>query len=383
LCSLHNTQINLARRNLGPADALLIAKAIRSNLQLSILKLCYNALRDEGAITLAKALKMSNGHHHRALSVLDLGFNEIGDSGCQAIAFAGVAGNYNLQSLYLTGNRIGEKGAIALARAFLHGTGIVALYVSANCIQSTGMAALAVAVTTNDERLAGPAACAVSEQAPTRRMQHLHLSDTHIGQEGFESVAGLVLSTASLKTLCLSGNNIDDQDMMLLSHALAQNKSIPLETIRLGYNHISCQGVECFMNAVWGSLTLKEIMLNHNKIKDRGAQLCAVVLTSISLVNLDISFNRISTVGIKALMKNLSENGTLGSLSLCGIPIDLNASKAVSYALAYNTSLRELYLDNCSTGYSTQRHIVAGVVSNRRSSLSVLTGFAVGCKFRC
>ncbi|GKY99470.1 hypothetical protein MPSEU_000901300 [Mayamaea pseudoterrestris] len=370
--------INLARRNLSPAEAPLIATAIQANPQLTELKLCYNLLGDAGAHIIATALRNNAGQPHGTLLTLDLGFNEIGDVGCDAIAVAGVTGNYIMRSLYLTGNKIKKNGALSLARAILHGTGLTSLYLSANTIGSTGMTAIALAVARNDERLASPEAYAISTEAPSRRMENLHLSATLANQDGFEAIAGLVLSTASLKALCLSGNNIDDHDMVLLSHALAQNKSIPLESIRLGYNHITCQGVECFMNAIWGSSTLREVMLNHNKLQDRGAQLCAVVLTSISLRILDLSFNRVTTVGIKAIMKNLSENATLHSLSLCGIPIDLNASKAVSYALAYNSSLRELYLDNCSTGYSSQRHIVAGVVSNRRSSLSVLTGFAVG-----
>jgi len=191
-----------------------------------------------------------------------------------------------------------------------------------------------------------------------------------------------LLSNSSLKSLCLSDNNLDDQDLLLLAQALTQNKLVPLESLNLSFNQITCQGVECLMNAVWGSQTLRELKLDNNKIKDRGAQLCAVVLTAVRLESLDLSFNKVSTIGIKALMKNLSENSSLLSLGLSGIPIDQNASKAVSYALAYNTSLQELYLDNCSTGYASQRHIVAGAVSNRYSSLRVMTGFAISSKFR-
>jgi hypothetical protein len=40
-----------------------------------------------------------------------------------------------------------------------------------------------------------------------------------------------------------------------------------------------------------------------------------------------------------------------------------------------------LNLDNCSPGYASQRHIVAGAVSNRKSSLRVLTGFSLSRKF--
>ena len=170
------------------------------------------------------------------------------------------------------------------------------------------------------------------------------------------------------------------EGMLLLSQALSQNKLVPLESLELSFNQITCLGVECLMNSVWGSKSLRELKLDNNKIQDRGAQLCAVALTSIDLEVLDLGFNRISTVGLKALMKNISESTSLALLGLSGICFDQNMSKAVSFALAYNTSLRALYMDNCSAGYSAQRHIVAGIVSNRRVSLRKLTGFSLGRK---
>ena len=169
--------------------------------------------------------------------------------------------------------------------------------------------------------------------------------------------------------------------MMLMSQAFSQNKNVPIENLELSFNEISDQGLEFLMNAVWGSQTLKKLKLDNNKIQDRGAQLCAVVLTSIPLELLDISYNKVTTVGIRAIMKNVSENESLKSFAMAGIPIDQNSSKAISYALAYNSSLNVLRMDNCSAGYSSQRHIVAGMVSNCRGSLRVFTGFYIARKF--
>ena len=80
-------------------------------------------------------------------------------------------------------------------------------------------------------------------------------------------------------------------------------------------------------------------------------------------------------------MKSLSENESVKCISLSGIPMDQNASKAVSYALAYNVSLEVLNIDSCCIGYSGQRHIVAGIVSNRNVKLRLVTGFSLGCKY--
>jgi len=359
---------------LGVEEALLLKEAIAANPRLCVLKLAYNDLGDEGVAIIASAL-LRDGKHHQ-LSVLDLGFNSIGDKGCGALAVNCLAGNYNLQTLYLSGNQIGEKGALSLAGAILHGTGLQILHLSANSIGPSGMKAIAGAIAKNDSRWTETAA--TSGECLVRRMEELHLGSASITSDGFVAVPAMLLSNTALKSLCVSNNNLDDRDMLLLSQALTQNKLVPLESLFLSFNEITCQGVECLMNAVWGSTTLRNLKLDNNNIQDRGAQLCAVVLTSIALETLDLSFNKVTTTGIKALMKNLSESTSLRTLGLSGIPIDQNASKAVSYALAYNASLEALYLDNCSTGYASQRHIVAGAVSNRKSALRVVTGFSIG-----
>jgi Ran GTPase-activating protein (RanGAP) involved in mRNA processing and transport len=361
-------------------DAKLLKQAIHANPQLSVLKLSYNALGDEGAAIIASALQLPNGEHHGHLSVLDLGFNSIGDKGCEALAVHGLAGNYTLQTLYLSGNNIGEKGALSIAGAILHGSALLNLYLSANKLGPIGMKAIAGAIAKNDILVSSLGAIEAASKS-AHSMQELHVGSSSIRSEGFLAIPRMLLTNSSLRSLCVVNNGIDDDDLALLAQALSQNKNLPLETLRLSFNEITCAGVEHLMNSIWGSPTLRELKLDNNKIQDRGAQLCAVVLTSIPLEILDLSLNRITTVGIKALMKNLSENTSLLSLGLTGITIDQNASKAVSFALAYNSTLQAIYIDNCSAGYASQRHIVAGVVSNRTSSLRVLAGFHLARKF--
>lgn len=373
-------QINLCRRGIGIEEAKILKEAIIANPQLCVLKLSYNNLGDEGASIIATAISHGDQRHHQ-LSVLDLGFNSIGDVGCGSLAVFCLAGNYNIQTLYLSGNQISEKGALSIAGAILHGTGLRSLHLAVNQIGPVGMKAIAGAIAKNEARLTQAISTGEIDGSFVRRIEELHFGSAAITSDGFIAIPGMLLSNSSLRTLSVSDNSLDDQDILLLAQALTQNKFVPLESLQLSFNEITCQGVECLMNAVWGSTSLRVLKLDNNNIKDRGAQLCAVALTSIALETLDLSFNKVTTAGIKALMKNISENTTLRSLSLAGIPIDQNASKAVSYALAYNSSLTAFYLDNCSTGYASQRHIVAGVVSNRRSSLRVLTGFGISRKF--
>jgi Ran GTPase-activating protein (RanGAP) involved in mRNA processing and transport len=376
-------QIDLSRRGLTEETAELIGNTLRCNPTLAVLKLGYNDLGDKGTSVIASACS-KDGRHHQNLTVLDLAFNEIGDEGCTALSLHMIAGNHTLRNLSLSGNNIRRKGATALAGAFMHGCALSRLRLSSNRIGREGTRLLAQAIAESENRvqqlMQRQGGIKIGYNIKPVTLEELFLDDTSMKAKGFATLSSMLITNYNLSTLSLTNNNVDDQDMALLSQALAQNKQLPLKSLILSFNNISCVGVECLMNAVWGSPTLREIKLDNNKIQDRGAQLCSVVLSSIRLAVLDISFNKITTVGIKALMKSLSENDSLQSLALCGIPMDQNASKAVSYALAYNQSLNRFNIDSCGVGYSGQRHIVAGIVSNRNVKLRALTGFPLARK---
>ena len=389
-------------------DANIIKLALLRNPNISVLKLSYNNLRDEGTAILASAMgrmkeespnESMDGDknmyprtrklvHHPSLSVLDLGFNNIGDTGCASLATLVIAGNSNLETLYLSGNNIRGPGAMALAAAIAKGDshcGLSTLHLTANRIGVFGTRGLSLAITEAEGRRQQAIATAAatrngepSQGDNVRSIRELHLGGTGMGSTGSLAVTNMVLTNYSLRVLSLSDSGITDRDLALLSQSLSKNKTIPLEKIELSFNQISCVGVESFMNAVWGSKTLTDVRLDNNRIADRGAQLAAVTLTSVRFKILDLGFNRITAVGIKVLMKSLSENTSLESLILSGNSLDINAAKAVSYALAYNRTLKNLYIDNCSVGYAAQRHITAGIVSNPRLALKVITGFRLG-----
>ncbi|KAL7550044.1 hypothetical protein ACHAWF_013282 [Thalassiosira exigua] len=466
--------INFSQRSLGHRDAELIKSAILSNPQLSVLKLGYNNLGDVGANLIASAIHSGgNGEsgtttefkgesvgeqhddchrqrphrrqrrrHHPSLSVLDLGFNNISDTGCASLARLAVARNPALSTLYLSGNAVREAGALALAEVIAGGCGLTSLHLTANRIGPRGVKGLTrgmaefdvtmqmaqqdrenrMALEEEQRRRKEAAVKAEREKMEQskdggddddvdlellginddafgkneegnlsaepdddlsrlrgfRCLRELHLGGTRMESPGCLSVSNMLLTNLTLRVLCLSDNGLNDQDLSLFSQSLSRNRELPLEVLRLSFNRLTCVGVETLMNAIWGSKTLREIKLDNNRIRDRGAQLAAVVLTSVDLTALDMGFNRLTIVGIKALMKSLAENRSLETLTLSGNVLDTNASKAVSYALAYNRTIQRLYVDHCSLSYAAQRHIAAGIVSNSNLALRVMSGFPLG-----
>jgi len=393
--------------------------------------------------------------HHPSLSVLDLGFNNIGNEGCTSLAQLAVSSNSQLSTLYLSGNAIHEQGSLSLANVITKGCGLKSLHLTANNIGSRGVKGLMRSIaefdvtvqmarqdyenrmaleeeeeevgkkkrmgkekngllkseeeknvdddvdleslginsdegkedeeqvkvdnaTANNSDGGSSPADDLSRLKGYKCLEELYLGGTHMGSTGCLSVSNMLLTNLSLRVICLSDNGLNDQDLSLFSQSLSRNRELPLETLRLSFNKLTCVGVETLMNAIWGSKTLREIKLDNNQIRDRGAQLAAVVLTSVDLEVLDMGFNRLTIVGIKALMKSLAENRSLQTLTLSGNVLDTNASKAVSYALAYNKTIRKLYVDHCSLSYAAQRHIAAGIVSNSNLALRVMSGFPLG-----
>lgn len=351
-------------------------QAILSNPHLSVMKLSYNRLGEEGAAIIASSLPCEDGSHHR-LAVLDLGFNSIGDQGAGSIAVDCIAGNMNLQSLYLSGNKIRSEGAMSIAGGILRGSALTQLHLSANNIGPMGVKAIAGAIAEIEAKRSNAAVTGGQIDQRLRSVEELHIGYTLSKSEGFLSIPGMLVSNHTMKVLSIPGNHLGDGDIALLTQALTHNSSVPLEQLLLSDNDISCSGLENIMNAVWGSKTLKALKVDRNRLKDRAAQLCAVGLTSVQMEILDVGFNKIGVVGIKALMKNVSETSSLKRLSLSGISLDQTGAKALAYGLAKNSSLEVLNLDSCLNGYAFQRHVVAGIISNPNPSLRVITGFDI------
>ena len=407
---------------------------------LKVLDLGFNNIGDGGCTSLARLAVSGNP----TLSTLYLSGNAVGEGG--ALSLSGVLGRgCGLTSLHLTANRVGPRGVRGLMRSMAefdvtmqmahqdrenraaqqqqqqsvshHGEEREERKQEMNSVRRRTTIGMSEGLTgdvmgnngrldvnfedvdedvdleslgINDDEVfdvgnVEPPPDDLARLHGYQCMEELYLGGTHMGSVGCLSVSNMLLTNLTLRVICLSDNGLNDKDLSLFSQSLSRNRELPLEILRMSFNRLTCLGVETLMNAIWGSKTLREIKLDNNQIRDRGAQLAAVVMTSVDLEVLDMGFNRLSIVGIKALMKSLAENRTLLTLTLSGNVLDTNASKAVSYALAYNKTIQKLYVDHCSLSYAAQRHIAAGIVSNSNLALRVMSGFPLGgtCLFVC
>jgi len=396
LMSKSLTKINLSQRNLQPSDARLVKLALLQNSSLSVLKLGYNNLCDEGVVKLASGISS-----HSKLISLDVGFNSVGNLGCAALSKAissTVRNGGALHTLYLAGNNITEEGAFNLAQVFKEGNGLRRLHLTENSIGPGGTKVLMDAIAENEVRsneaneagLISASTGLTSTQSIsgdsihiTTRLagvEELFLGGTGMGHAGCAAVANLLRKTKSLRVLSLANCCLDDEDAAVLAAAITENcKELPLRRLQLSFNNLTSKGIENLMNAAWGLTSLHELQLDHNRMESRGAQLVSAVLKGVkTLKRLDVGFNSISGTGMKLLMKTVAESASIESLSISGNHIDVMSAKAVSYALAHNKSLKSVFLDHCKIPSQGQRDITAGIVSNSKTSLEILTGFNIG-----
>lgn len=359
--------------------------ALLQNQQLTILKLGYNNLGDYGATLLADGI---NSNVLNLLS-LDLGFNNIGDVGCTALCRAI---SPRLHTLYLAGNLIGEDGAVAIADLIRQrGSRLRKLYLTGNLLGPDGVKALTESILETETRQLEDEAYGTdnnNNDQTTRdhynngSIEELYLGGSGMGAVGCQDVARLLERSQKIRVLSLPNCEIDDESLALISASIKANRErLPLQSLQLSFNRITCKGVECLTNSLWGSRTMQELLFDNNEIADRGAQhIAAVLLPHVKTLEvLNIGFNLIKAPGIQAVMKAVVDtNCTLRSLSISGNNIDTYAAKAISYALAYNRTLQSLSLVHCNIGHEGQRHISAGVVSNSRSALQEVSGYDLG-----
>ncbi|CAN0126981.1 unnamed protein product, partial [Discosporangium mesarthrocarpum] len=220
-----------------------------------------------------------------------------------------------------------------------------------------------------------------------------------IGAEGTCALAEALRSNSSLRRLYINGggikaqgaraladlymsdNDLGDEGVCALSEAFTRNHSMRL--LELGFNRVTAVGVEAFAKSLWGYPTLRHLRLDNNQIGDRGAQLVAAVLPTLSLEMLGLGFNQISAGGVGPLMQAILSCSSLTSMGLGGNILDNDAAKSIAVALAQpRCPLLELSLDHASLGRAGEGHISTGLLSNRSLTLRTLTGFHLGYAFR-
>lgn len=130
------------------------------------------------------------------------------------------------------------------------------------------------------------------------------------------------------------------------------------------------------MNDGYSSMT--RLLLDNNKLGDKGAKCLAGSLLKLNLVELNIGFNGIESEGLIEIINAIYTNPTIETLTLSGNNITNTVSKVIANMLLHNYNLRQLFLDHTNIGPVGEKYISAGIATNKRSGVRILTGFQLG-----
>ncbi|GAX77927.1 hypothetical protein CEUSTIGMA_g5369.t1 [Chlamydomonas eustigma] len=180
-----------------------------------------------------------------------------------------------LYHLDLTGNRIGPKGAAALATSLVTMTELQHLDLGNNCLGSEGTAAHLNLGRNNNLLVKGATALAPALKALTQ-LHHLDLSNTNYNGEGPTTWEphGAIAGLTELQDLNLYGNSLGSQGAIVLAPALLK-ANVELLDLNLGLNYLGPLGAAALAPSLKHLTKLQHLCLIFNGLGSEGAHALA------------------------------------------------------------------------------------------------------------
>ena len=340
LCQALTTNTSLVKLNLSGCkltiteeNGQVLSNMMKTNKTLNILTLSSNSINGHGIRYLSEGISSSS-----AISKLDLSANPIqdGEDGlshlCQALTT-----NTSLVELKLHECKLNitEENDLALSHMLKTNKTLNILTLSSNFINGRGIRYLSEGISSSS---------AISK---------LDLSANPIqdGEDGLFHLCQALTTNTSLVELNMTycRLTITGENGQALSHMLKTNKTLNILT--LSSNSINGHGICYLSEGISSSSAISKLDLSANPIQDGEDglfHLCQALTTNTSLVELNLSHNKLYKACGPALRHMLDTNKTLTALNLFWNPSisDYNVA-GIADGLRSNHSLKCLNLRCC------------------------------------
>ncbi|XP_059817093.1 NACHT, LRR and PYD domains-containing protein 3-like [Hypanus sabinus] len=301
-------KLGLYRVGLTDSGAEDLVSALSTNPSLTELNLSGNELEDSGVKQVSAALR----NPECKIQKLRLGNVGLTDSGAEDLVSA-LSTNPSLMELDLSDNKLGDSG-VKLVSAALRNPECKIQKLELYRIGLTGSGAgdLASALSTNPSLTelnlsgnelgdSGVQLVSAALRNPVCKIQKLRLKDVGLTDSGAEDLASALSTNPSLTELYLGGNKLGDSGVKLVSAAL-RNPECKMQKLRLGYVGLTDSGAEELASALSTNPSLTELGLRWNSLTDRSVPaLHRLILTLSSLEWIELFGNRFSETGKKEL----------------------------------------------------------------------------------
>ncbi|KAL2089099.1 hypothetical protein ACEWY4_015998 [Coilia grayii] len=220
----------------------------------------------------------------------------------------------------------------------------------------------------------GSEECLLSMMPVVKASRSAQLRWCKLTEQSCSSLASALSSGSSLRQLHLSGNNLLDSGVTLLSAAL-RNPLCQLETLELRWCELTEQSCSSLASALSSGSSLRQLDLSNNNLLDSGVthlsaalrnprcqletlelrwcelteQSCSSLASALSsgssLRQLDLSNNNLLDSGVTLLSAALRNPlCQLETLQLCNCKLTEQSCSSLASALSSGSSLRQLHL---------------------------------------
>ena len=206
----------------------------------------------------------------------------------------------------------------------------------------------------------------------TTALKGLILSGCNLSDEGCGEIASGLAVTPQLTKLDISANVINDSGIVTLCQVLQRLPA--LEELNISFNRLSCNceylgpAIKTFMGS---NETIKRLILKSCNLSNLICKFIGLAMkTNCSLTFLDVSNNKITSVGARTLLKSLKYNSNIvNELDLSGNCIFdgiYDIGQTLERVLASNKHLATLNLNSAVANNDfIFREILAGLERNK------------------
>ncbi|CAI9609555.1 unnamed protein product, partial [Staurois parvus] len=307
---------SLAGNHLTDSSCPHLASGIRNNQTLRILDLSNNNLEGPHFSDMMAALTTSQ------IEELCLWKSQLTDSSCIHLA-SGIRNNQTLRTLNLSENNL-EGPHFSDLMAALTTSRIEKLLLGNNHLTDSSCPHLASLIRNNQtlrklnlsmNNLEGPHFSDLMAALTTSRIEKLHLWKSHLTDSSCPHLASGIRNNQTLRTLDLSGNNLEGPHFSDLMAALTTSR---IEELELGDNQLTDSSCPHLASLIRNNQTLRTLNLSWNNLEGPHFSDLMAALTTSRIEELDLHITHLTDSSCPHLASGIRNNQTLRTLNLSG-----------------------------------------------------------------